>query len=340
MDHKKIINFLEGKTTGNESWKIREWLQCAENEKEAREILSDIWMHSEISVSEPKPDFEEILNQVHHLINLKEKPRVEETLVIKFYRTFSKIAAILILPLLIAFGYYMVSEEIKADEEPISQERIIVTKPGSRMKVDLPDGTIAWLNDGTTLKYPDRFAKNERRVFVDGEAYFEVVSNSDQPFVVENPMMDTWVTGTKFNLNAYTSDNYFEATLLEGQISLEKQSQRFKIEPGHQVQIDKSRNNSSYEKVDPKIATAWIDGRLILQNEPLSIAAKKLSRWYNIDIIIQSPELNDYLITATIEDEKPEQTFKLIAFALPVKYNIKTTVKGNDIKRTIYLTKK
>jgi len=99
---------------------------------------------------------------------------------------------------------------------------------------------VVWLNDGTTLKYPDKFATNERRVYVDGEAYFEVASNPKRPFIVENPMMNTRVTGTKFNLNAYEDDNYFEATLIEGKIGLENKSHRCDMKPGYQVQYNQS----------------------------------------------------------------------------------------------------
>lgn len=340
MDHRKLIDYLEGKTSDIESWKIREWIQHPENEKECRALFSDIWNHAEIQAEDPSPDFEAVLNQLHHLINLHEIPRREESRIHKLYRNFSKVAAILILPLMLALGYYIIQNYRNLHQEPVALERIISTKPGSRMMVELPDGTKVWLNDGTTLKYPDRFAKDERRVFVDGEAYFEVTSNPGQPFIVENPMIDTRVSGTKFNINAYIEDNYFEATLLEGKIQAEKESINLEIEPGYQLRIDRTKNTSHYEKVNPDISKAWIDGKLIMQNEPLGIAAKKLSRWYNVEIILSSPGLNEYLLTATIEDEKPEQTFKLLAFALPIKYSIKTTIKGHEIKKTIYLTKK
>jgi ferric-dicitrate binding protein FerR (iron transport regulator) len=343
MDHKQIFDYLEGKTSPGESWKVREWLANPENERHIREVLGHVWLNGNITVNDSKPDFDQMLDQVHHLINLNETGRTGDhgigTSIRKLYQAFSKAAAILIIPLAMLLAYYLIGTE-QHKREDISNELVLITKPGSRMQTTLPDGTKVWLNDGTTLKYPSRFAKKERKVYIDGEAYFEVVSNPERPFIVENPMMNTRATGTKFNINAYTDDHYFEATLLEGIITLEKQIPNMEMKPGQQVQYNRLNNKCVKEEVDPRIATAWIDGKLILENEPLNIAAKKLSRWYNIEFIIQSPELNEYLLTATIQDEKPEQTIKLIAFALPVKYNIKTTRVGNDIKRTIYLMKK
>jgi len=344
MNHQDIIKFLEEKTSVAETERVQKWLKDPENESEVRRILGEIWMQSRIETSGSKPDFEGMLNQVHHLISLKEQSILQEPKPLltlqRFYHYFSRVAAILILPLLLFSGYYFIKSTVKYNADVAVSERIITTKPGTRTKVLLEDGTMVWLNDGTTLKYPERFINKERHVYVDGEAYFEVVSNPKRPFIVENPMMNTRVTGTKFNLNAYVADNYFEATLIEGKIGLEKDSRNYEIEPGFQVQYNQTTEKIVNHEVNASISTAWIDGKLVLQNEPLNVAIKKLSRWYNIEIIIQSPELNEYLLTATIQDEKPEQTFKLIAFALPIKYSIKTTRIENEIKRTIYLTKK
>src|SRR5690606_14144513 len=110
--------------------------------------------------------------------------------------------------------------------------REIYTKPGTRIKIDLPDGTQVWLNDGTHFRYPEQFSGTQREVYVDGEAYFEVKSDAKHPFVVNNPMMKTVVTGTHFNVNGYVADRFFEATLLEGKVSLEKNKQIIRLNPG------------------------------------------------------------------------------------------------------------
>lgn len=344
MDHQDAIKFLEGKTTVRETERFQDWLRNPDKEEEVRKILGEIWMWSRMEISGSKPDFEGMLNQVHHLISLKEQSKLAEKkperISHKFYMAFARVAAILIIPLLLFSGFFFM-KNIKEHKAATSvAECIITTKPGTRTKIQLDDGTMVWLNDGTTLKYPERFLNKERHVYVDGEAYFEVVSNPKQPFIVENPMMNTRVTGTKFNLNAYVNDNYFEATLIEGKIGLEKDSHNYGMEQGFQFQYDQKAEKIVNHEVNTSISTAWIDGKLVLQNEPLGVAVKKLSRWYNVEIIIQSPEIEQYLLTATIQDEKPEQTFKLIAYALPIKYSIKTTREENEIKRTIFITRK
>ncbi len=341
MNYHDIKKYLEGKTTPAESEQIRNWLINPENDVELRQILGEIWTNSEIHLKGQAPDFNRMLDQVHHQINspqtLRHNPMALST---KLYQTFSKIAAILIIPLLLLSVYFYFNPAQTSTELASNTLREIYTKPGTRTQIDLPDGTRVWLNDGTTFRYPERFTGTQREVFVDGEAYFEVKSNPENPFVVNNPMMNTIVTGTHFNLNAYSADNYFEATLLEGKIHLENENKNLVMKPGEQVQFDSKLEKVVQKTVDPQNAAAWVDGKLIFRDEKLGTAIKKLARWYNVEIILTDPEINNYLMTATIQDEKLDQSLKLIALALPVKFEFKKVNNQTEIQRTIYMTKR
>ena len=341
MNHHDIKNYLEGKTTPAESEQIRNWLINPENDVELRQILGEIWANSEIRLKGQAPDFTRMLDQVHHQINNQQILRHDPmTLSKKLYHTFSKIAAILIIPLLLLSVYFYFNPVNTSNQLASNTFREIYTKPGTRTQIDLPDGTRVWLNDGTTFRYPERFTGSRREVFVDGEAYFEVKSNPENPFVVNNPMMNTVVTGTHFNLNAYSSDNYFEATLLEGKIHLENENKKLVMKPGEQVQFDSKVEKIVQKTVDPKDAAAWVDGKLIFKDEKLGTAIKKLARWYNVEIILTDPEITNYMMTATIQDEKLDQSLKLIALALPVKFEFKKVNNLTEIQRTIYMTKR
>ena len=341
MDYHDIKKYLEGKTTESESLQIREWLKNPENDVELRQILGEIWANSEIHLKGQAPDFNRMLDQVHHQINSQQihqhKPKALST---NLYQMFSKVAAILIIPLLLLSVYFYFNPAQTSTELASNTFREIYTKPGTRTQIDLPDGTRVWLNDGTTFRYPEQFSGGKREVFVDGEAYFEVKSNPENPFVVNNPMMNTVVTGTHFNLNAYSDDKYFEATLLEGKINLENKDKNIVMNPGEQVQFDSKLEKIVQKTVDPKNASAWVDGKLIFKDEKMGTAIKKLARWYNVEIILTDPEINNYLMTATIQDEKLDQSLKLIALALPVKFEFKKVNSLTEIQRTIYMTKR
>jgi len=341
MNYHDIKKYLEGKTTLAESEQIRNWLINPENDVELRQILGEIWINSEIHLKGQAPDFNRMLDQVHHQINNKQIHQLKSrTLSTRIYQVFSKVAAILILPLLLLSVYFYFNPANSSTEIFANTFREIYTKPGTRTQIDLPDGTRVWLNDGTTFRYPEQFTGCTREVFVDGEAYFEVKSDPKNPFVVNNPMMNTVVTGTHFNLNAYSTDNYFEATLLEGKIHLKNEDNNLVMKPGEQVQFDSTLEKIVQTTVDPQNAAAWVDGKLIFKDEKLETAIKKLARWYNVEIVLTDPEIYNYLMTATIQDEKLDQSLKLIALALPVKFEFKKVNNQTEIQRTIYMTKR
>ena len=335
-----IKRYLERKTSPDETEYIRTWLINPENDAEVRRILGELWTNSEIRLNGQAPDFDRMLDQMHHRINSKTMGQVKSrALSATLYQTFSKIAAILIIPLLMVSAYLYFTPS-NTSEFTSNTTREIYTKPGTRTQIDLPDGTRVWLNDGTTFRYPEFFSGERREVFVDGEAYFEVKSDPKNPFVVNNPMMKTVVTGTRFNLHAYSADHYFEATLLEGKVGLERNNQKMSMNPGDQVQFNLQLGEIVQKTVDPQNASAWVDGKLIFKDEKLGTAIRKLARWYNIEIILTDPGISNYLLTGTIQDEKLDQTLSLISLALPVSFEFKKTTNPTEINRTIYMKKK
>jgi len=334
-----LIKYFSGKTSVAESKEIADWMEDPENEAEVRGALGKIWTHANIELKGERPDFESLLERIHRTLQGNYSLSVHPLQ--KVYRIFSRVAAVLIFPLLFVTIYLYLKNNDHVNQEAsavIQQE--IYTKPGTRSKITLSDGTLVWLHDGTTLRYPERFEKDQRRVFVDGEAYFEVVSDPDRPFIVQNPMMETVVTGTKFNLNAYSSDQYFEATLIEGKIELRKGQDYYQLEPRQQVRYNDQTGRISEFGVNPYLSTAWIQGKLIMQDEPLSMAVKKIGRWYNVKIILQDCELHSYFLTATIENEKPEQTMRLISMALPVDFTVTDRKTETGTERIFYLNKR
>ena len=194
MNYDVIKNYLEGKTTETESEQIRKWLKNPNNDHESRKILGDIWASSDIKLRGSVPNFNLMLDKMHHNIkrqknNSSIQKAYSDKRFSRFYNTFSKVAAILILPLLLASLYFYINPKQDVVQVASTSTREIYTKPGTRTKLELSDGTLVWLNDGTTFRYPEQFAGSNREVYVDGEAYFEVKSDPNNPFIVDNPML-------------------------------------------------------------------------------------------------------------------------------------------------------
>lgn len=328
MNKDLLLQYLSGKLEKENSREVVSWMALPENEMVVRSYLTEIWEENRVTINGPVPDFDSMLHSIHRRIDLlngedsattyKQSSRTQ-----RFINGFRKVAAILILPLLVFTGWWFTKQFISSNSQKLTY-REIFTKPGCITKVELADGTQVWLNDGTRLRYPEKFARKERRVFVDGEAYFKVTHNSKRPFIVENPLMTTTVTGTEFNLNAYSQDKYFEATLTKGHISLKSDhiSKEVDMKPGEQARLNLETKTFTVNQVNPLQYAAWRDGKLIFVDEKLDIAVKKLSRWYNVNIILADDVLKDMPITATFRKEQLMQTMNLLKKALPIHYEI------------------
>ncbi len=341
MDYFAIKKYLEGKTSAGESERILLWLKNPENETLSRKILEDIWNNSTIQLNGDVPDFSAMFYRIYQQMGSPDFSSVHpKTKLSPFFVVFSKIAAVLIFPLLLTSVYLFYNPPGRqvAGSSLLTHE--IYTRPGTRTKLQLHDGTLVWLNDGSTFRYPEHFDSGKREVYLDGEAYFEVQSDSEHPFVVDNPMMKMKVTGTQFNLNAYAADHFYEATLLEGEISLMKNNQIFSVEPGERVHFDVGLNKLFRKMVDTEDSKAWIKGQLIFKDEKLGTVIKKLGRWFNVEFIPTEPTVNDYLLSGTFHDETLHQVLEMISFAIPVKFEFKKAENTDGMQRIVWVKKK
>lgn len=168
------------------------------------------------------------------------------------------------------------------------------TLKGGTYRITLPDGTEIWMNAASTLKFPVRFSGSERRVILDGEAYFEVFKDHKHPFIVEAADQRVQVLGTHFNINAYQDEPDLKTTLLEGSVK----TSGITLKPGEQAVEQQGRVKVS--NVNTSIATAWKNGEFRFNNERLESIMRNISRWYNVDITYKIPALKNELFSGAI----------------------------------------
>ncbi|QIL37917.1 DUF4974 domain-containing protein [Pedobacter sp. HDW13] len=158
------------------------------------------------------------------------------------------------------------------------------TSKARQYQLNLPDGTHVWLNAASSIRFPVNFTGlGERRVELEGEAYFEVAKDAHKPFIVHSNGQDVKVLGTHFNVNNYHDDSLVKTTLLEGSISI---SERLVLHPGYQSQLDKTGKITAV-KVDPFLSASWRNGNFDFDNENVFEIMRRLSRWYDIEVIYQ-----------------------------------------------------
>jgi len=255
-----------------------------------------------------------------------------------------RIAAILLLPVLVVSAIYYYSEKDHTQQFS-SVYNTAETPLGMRSSLTLPDGTKVWLNAGSKLSYPVLFSDKSREVKLSGEAYFEVKKNKKWPFVVSSENMNIMVTGTTFNCNAYPENNQIQTVLVEGEVTVMNQSvtETEILAPGELAVFKRCSQEITKTKVDLEKYIAWKNGKLIFREDKMDLVVEKLERWYNVKFEIKDKEISDYVYTATFIDESLEQVLKMLSLSAPISYSISERGKQNDqtfTKQTVKLYKK
>lgn len=197
-------------------------------------------------------------------------------------------------------GNAIAYESQKAVADAVIQYNTLSTARGeqSPYPLILPDGTKAWLNAASSITFPTAFTGNERRVTVTGEAYFEVVHNSNKPFRVKIKDQTIEDIGTHFNINGYDDESAISTTLIEGSVKVYTNMASAVLIPGQQ-------SNSSYghikvAQVDPDDAIAWKEGYFQFNTDNLESGMRKIARWYNVEVEYKNDAVRKQALAGTI----------------------------------------
>ncbi|MCX6222336.1 MAG: FecR domain-containing protein [Bacteroidia bacterium] len=202
----------------------------------------------------------------------------------------------------------------------------VIVPNGKRSQITLSEGTKVWLNSGSKLIYPAMFAENKREVYIDGEAVFDVTHMKDKPFVVSTKDFDIKVLGTVFNVNAYSDDQNSSTVLEEGKIELVYSAsilskEKLDITPGTMAVYDRKQKTISQQKVNPQKYLSWREGYLTLNSEKLNDILKKLSRYYNIEMVITDERLKNQTFSGYLDlKNSPEEVLSVINETTSLSY--------------------
>ncbi|MDO6429851.1 FecR family protein [Flavitalea sp. BT771] len=168
----------------------------------------------------------------------------------------------------------------------------VSTRKGGQYQIVLPDGSKAWLNTMSSLRFPTAFAGTERVVELTGEAYFEVEKQHNMPFRVHvnvpgDKGMDVRVLGTHFNVMAYDNEAEIKTTLLEGAVKVVEGDKSSILAPGQQVKLDKHGGFKLDENADVDLAMAWKNGFTSFKSADIKSVLRQVERWYDIDVMYE-----------------------------------------------------
>lgn len=234
------------------------------------------------------------------------------------------------------------ASETKREIAAINQNQVS-TRPASKTKLTLPDGSKVWLNASSKLTYGNGFGEKHREIWLEGEGYFDVAKNKQIPFVIHTSRMDVRVTGTVFNVRAYAQEPTSETALIEGSVEVtlsNDKSKKFYLKPKQKLVVDEHGlvNNAKEVpslRVTPAaftaslqalakplednqvVETAWVYNMLSFSDESFRQVANKFEKWFAMEIRFEDPELEELRFTGSFRDETLTEALKAMQLTTP-----------------------
>lgn len=352
----RIIRFLEGNTTPEENNQLEEWKNASKENEELFNELRNAWLIS-LTASTNRADINEIE---------REYKKLHDRIWPRSFKSYLKpiaVAASILLALFIGTKINTPTSsdngDLFAQNDSISFESV----KGSVSLTTLPDGSKIWLNANTKIAYNMAYNTTDRVVELDGEAYFNVVTNSEKPFIVKAKGIEVVATGTSFNVRSYAEDPDVTTTLIEGILHIggvDKNNQPFNMEvkpnqtityfpekdltkeknltkedldilpsnisPSKLTFIEQNIPAVKMENTNPQIYTSWKDERWIIENEKFSILKNKLERRFNVVFVLEDAAMKDYRFTGSFEAETIDEVMQILKHTIPIDYKIEKGV--------------
>lgn len=294
-----IIKYLSGSATSEEQSQLLEWLEGNPDNQRNFRSLKDAYDLGQIEELLPKSNVDE--QWVDLMKKIAPSRRSIKTPVL--FKKFMHYAAVFILGIICYQTLVYVLED--KDEVLLTN---IETGVGERAKITLPDGSRVWINSCSKLSYDSHFGEQDRPVEIQGEAYFEVHSDVERPFLVHNGLLTFRVTGTSFNVSAFREENETSIALLEGGVMIEIGKHVEKLHPGEKFTFNKKTGKYKLDKADVGRLTNWRNGEIIFKNISFEELANKLERSFNVKFIFLNDKLKTDRFSGSFHNYDPMET--------------------------------
>lgn len=291
-----ITGYLSGNTNKEDTERLVAWIKESPDNLRYYQRLKNIWQ-----VSHPAfgADTIQVASANEKMMSRITPVKWYES---RFIRYWQYAAAILLLPLVVFSSYLFISNQRTEYSQVAYQE--VFAPYGTHSRVNLPDGSLVWLNAGSSLKYPTVFDWDKRQVELSGEAYFEVESDPEHPFIVQTDGVEVSAVGTAFNVEAYRNDSIVAVTMAIGKVNVSLGKQRvFSLVSGERMGYNVNTSSCRIEQIDPYKWYAWKDGALVFRNDPLEYVFKKIGQTFNVDIVLKDTSYSSQPYRATFQQE-------------------------------------
>ncbi|TDO03434.1 FecR family protein [Sunxiuqinia elliptica] len=305
--------YIRGEATEREAKILLEWLEKNPEERTAYYQEKDIWdSYAFVNNSQNYSSEEELLK-------LKRRIRFNPK------KSFSmpgplKVAALLLLAFLSGWlVQFLIANQGTSDV--VAEMREVVVPNGQIHQLFLADGSRIWLNSGSKIDVPSFFTGNDRKVSLEGEAFFEIAKDPEHPFKVEVKGQTIEVLGTSFNVRAYPDADVVQTTLHTGKIKLHTSREVLNLLPGEQTNVHINTGKIQVKNVNPVNYYSWRDGRYELKDECLTDVFRLVERWYDVSITYDENDFKDMRFSVVLKRNKSVEHFlALLNLSIPIQY--------------------
>lgn len=307
---------------------LLDWLNESEDNNRCFRQQQEIWHRLHPAYSADEIDVDKAAEKITYRTKIRHRGIF--SFLNRFVNIWSKVAAVLLLPLVVAILFLL------AGHNDSSRDMVtLATAYGCNSQFTLPDGSEVWLNSNSTLQYIPN-AKDCRNVFLTGEAFFSVHSDKKNRFTVNTSDMKVVCTGTQFNVNAY--DSVQSVTLAEGKISVAAADKEWQLKPGEHLTLAAS-GVSVNRDVDIDRYCSWRRGMLIFNDEPISLICTRLQQLFNVNIDLD-PAIADKQFHIILNGEDIHEFIYLLQLSEEVECEMEEDSAGIDSPPRITIRRK
>lgn len=314
-----LQKYIENKCTENELYVLLNYLKLSDTNKVFEPVSHSFW---QIINSEDTYLNEEQIKELNTEVNLIFKQIEQKNKVKKKKRTIWPyqlvIRVVAMLLWVFGMGLYLTIDKEKPSQ--ITYEEI-TTGRGETKEITLTDGTCIILNSVSQVTIPSDFNQNNRCISMDGEAFFDVSHNPDQPFIIKNASTQVKVLGTSFNVKSYDEDEYINVTVSTGkvQVNIQDLNLQLLVSPLEHLSVNKQTGTLTKLAVKENKYAHWKDGALYFNKEPISEVIKNINRKYDMDVVLECKDCKQ-IISGSHDNKSLESVIKSICFTTGLKY--------------------
>jgi transmembrane sensor len=312
--HELIVRQLSGEALPDDNEFIKKWLSESHENKKLYNDLKDIWLLADSDANTDEIDVEEAICNFRFRTQMQPDNLPKKSFLTSLFRY----AALVIFILAIPFTWWLALKSLPSQDNYTT----VWCDYGDKTTITLPDSSQVWLNAGSQLTFNNNFNES-RQLYLNGEAYFSVKENQEIPFVVNASDMHVKVLGTEFNFKAYTDEETFAVTLVEGSLQVRNSSEIAMVIPGQKLIYEAKSHTMTIEDLnDLAPETDWKNGRLVFRNESLEELERKLERWFDVEVEFADELVKSRRFSGTLGRQSILEVISYFATSQYVDYKI------------------